>query len=102
MRTELVEPHRLACIGITREDSRGPLVIARPRSRVPWPGIGRPVINKVEFRIVRNPSPDARPANLPGIRRPAFYSQILPAVLRVKRLESRPNQHILVRTRRIR
>src|SRR5205807_5963504 len=98
VRAELVIPDGFAANDIAGEYAGGEFIIAGTSVRIPGAGIGRPVINKAEFRIIRDPSPSATTANFPCIRRPTFYAEVLAAILRIKRLESRTNQHVSIRS----
>ena len=57
VRGDLVGPDRLAGIRVAREDHRTPLVVARAHVRVPDAGVGRPVVEQVEIRVVGEPGP---------------------------------------------
>src|SRR5581483_8263669 len=94
--TELIEPDGFTRIGIASEHTRSPFVLARALFCVPRSRIGCAVEDQVGFGIVRDPSPDGAPADLPRIRRPALFAEVLAAILRVKRLELRPDQDIFV------
>ena len=47
--------------------------------------------------IVLNPAPHGATANLPMVRRPGVNAEIRSLVLRIRRLEVRADQHVLVR-----
>ena len=56
MREGLIEPLRRAVIGISRENSSRPFIVARPLLMIPWTGIAGPIINQVEIGIVGDPT----------------------------------------------
>src|SRR5689334_10468623 len=97
VRAVLVEPNRFASIDVTSKDASREFVVARPRVRIPRSRIRSAVINKVEFRIVGDPGPCATAAYFPCIRGPSLDAEILPPVLRIKRLEPWTDQHVFVR-----
>src|SRR3954471_8717683 len=101
MRTELVEPNRLARVRLAGEHPRGPFVVARTQLRIPGTGVCGPVIDQIEIGIVRDPSPYVTAADFPHVRRPARYAQVLPPILRVMRLEGGADEHLLVGPRAV-
>src|SRR5215213_4730732 len=101
VRAPLVEPARLARVGVAREDARRPLVVARPLRGVPGAGVACAVEDEVLFRVVGDPAPDRPAAYLPGVGRPRRDSQILPLILRVEGLEVGADQTLGIRPRAV-
>lgn len=60
--------------------------------------VGCSVINQVQFWVVRDPSPNASPANFPRVGRPSLHTEVLASILRIKWFESRADQHIFIRS----
>ncbi len=56
VRIELIGPMRGAHVGVARKECRGPKVVAGALVRVPWTGVGAPVVKQVEVRIVGEPA----------------------------------------------
>src|SRR5690606_27662989 len=83
-------------------DAGGPLVVAEPLIVIPGPGIRRAVIDQIELRVVRDPTPYGPAADLPASRRPGLHAEVRPAIRLVERLEVFADQHVLVRPRRVR
>ena len=96
VRAKLIKPDRLPGIGIARENPGREFVVAGPSFRIPRTRVRRPVINQVQLWIVRDPSPNTRATDLPGIRRPTLHAKILPAILGIEWLEFRSDQNIFV------
>src|SRR5207249_11249630 len=69
MRIPLVKPARLAGVGIAREHTACPFVVARTQLRIPRSRIRRAVEDQVLFRIVCDPSPDCAAADRSEERR---------------------------------
>src|ERR1700733_2435536 len=67
MRVILQRPFGGAGIGITREQRRGPFVVAWTLLLVPRTRIGGAVIDQVEVRIVSDPSPHRSSSGPPGV-----------------------------------
>src|SRR6185437_3833021 len=82
---------------IAREDSRRPLVVARPLRRIPRTGIRGAVIDEIERRVVRQETPDGAAADLPCFARPRARAEILAAILRIERLELVADKDLAVR-----
>ena len=70
MGARLVKPHSVPVIRVPRKNPARPLVISGAHLRVPRTWVCRSIINQVEFRIIRNPTPDRPPSYLPLIRWP--------------------------------
>src|SRR4051812_29099413 len=97
VRAELIEPARLAGVGLARENAGGPFVVAGALLRIPRAGIAGAVIDEVEFRVVGDPAPRRAAAGLPGLGGPGLHAEIGALVARIERLEARADQHLLVR-----
>ena len=89
VRAALVEPARLAGVGVAGEDAGGPLVVAGPLVGVPGAGIAGAVVEQVQLGVVGDPAPDRAAALLPGVRRPGRDAEVLALVAVVERLEAR-------------
>src|SRR4051794_33214642 len=96
MRAVLVEPFGFTGIYIAREDSRSPLVLTGTHFRVPRSWIRGAIKNQIGFGIVGYPSPHAGTADLPGVWGPALHAQILATVLRIIRMEVRPDENVFI------
>src|ERR1700734_440497 len=97
VRRILVVPAGLAGRRIAGKDTGGPLVIAGPLLCVPRTGISNTVVDRVEFRVVGDPSPACPAAYLPGILWPRGHSQIGALVTGVEGLEFLSDQHVFIR-----
>src|SRR6185312_5887261 len=75
-----------------------PLVVARAQVRVPDAGVARAVVDEIQLRVVRDPTPDRAAAQPPLLRRPAGDALIGPLILRIKRVELGADQDVLVGT----
>ena len=96
VRCHLERPHHFAGVSVASQNRRRPLVVAGALVLVPRPGVAGAVIDQIERRIVRDPSPYRAPAGLPRITWPRRDTEILAAIVGVKRFELRANLHILV------
>src|SRR5437588_3554939 len=101
VRAELVKPHRLARVGIAREDAGRKFIVTRTSLRVPRSWVRGAVVNQIELRVIRNPAPHATAANFPCVGRPTLHAQVLASILRVEWFESRADQNIFIRPRAI-
>ena len=48
----LIRPYRFAGVRVAREDTSRPLVVPRPKVRVPRAGVGSAIVDEVECRII--------------------------------------------------
>ena len=101
VRRHLIGPARLAVVRIAREDRHRPLVVAGAHVRIPHAGIGGAVVDEIERGIVGDPTPHRSPAELPLLPRPRCDAEVGAAVIGIKRLERRADQHITVRSDRV-
>src|SRR6185312_12367120 len=67
---------RHAGVGIAREDGHRPFVVAGPLLRIPSGGVAGAVVDEIELRIVRIPSPRIAAADLPLIALPGLQAGI--------------------------
>src|ERR1700675_467460 len=56
------------------------------------------MVDEIERRVVREPSPPRAAAGLPRVARPRQCAEILSAIVRIERLELRADLHVLVGT----
>ena len=94
VRRGLIRPLRHAVVGIAREERGRPLVVAGTERRIPHAGIPGAVVEEVELRVVRDPSPHRPAAELPLLAGPGGDAEIAAAIRRVVRLELRPDPHV--------
>src|SRR5690242_4742480 len=99
--TQLIKPDRLAGIGIARENPGRKFIVAGTSFGIPRARIRGAVIDQVQLRIVRDPSPNARSTDFPGIWRPSLDAEILAAVLRIERFEFRSDQNVFIGPRAV-
>src|SRR5438046_2290252 len=96
VRARCVKPYCLAVLRMARKDAASPFVVTGAEFRVPWTWIGRSVIEQIQVRVVRKPSPYRAAANLPLIGRPARDAEILPVIALVKGLKSCADQNLRI------
>src|SRR5438105_15444781 len=93
VRAELVKPHRLARVGIAREDAGRKFIVTRTSLRVPRCWVRVVVVNQIELRVIRNLAVLATAANFQCVRRPNLHGPILASILSVDWSDSRPPPH---------
>src|SRR5690606_27095784 len=102
VRGHLVDPLRHARIRVSREERHAPAVVARARDRVPRSGVTGAVIEKIELRVVREPSPRRAAAEPPLVAFPCRERRVLADRLAEMRRLLRIDEELLVRSYAVR
>src|SRR5579871_443982 len=97
VREYLVRPDSFTGLRFAGEQRSGPFVVARALIGVPRARIGGAVIEKVEIRIVRGPTPGGASANFPLFTLPRMKTEVFGAISGVKRLETGADEDIFIR-----
>src|SRR4051794_31741866 len=84
---QLISPDCFTRFRPAGEQRGAPLVIPWPLVGIPWTGVRRSVVNKIEVGIIRNPAPGRGTSDLPQFSGPGLHPEILALILRVVRLE---------------
>src|SRR5262249_61621021 len=83
-------------IGIAGENRHGPLVVPLALVRVPRARVASRIVQQIELWIVRVPAPGAASSLLPPFTRPGLRPLAGLSIVRIRRIEVRRQQQLLV------